>query len=81
MPRNLNALLSSNDYRSKLPVIYISSTKQNCLPQSFGWMTICCESCSALHWLLECVKISSKNSPRFENCCKQGSVVLEPPKD
>lgn len=44
-------------------------------------MTIRCENCSALHWLLERVKTSSKNSLRFENCCKQGSVILEPPKD
>ena len=81
MPRDPNTLLPPDDYRSKLPAAYISSTKQNCLPLLLGRMTIRCESCSALHWLLEKVKTSSKNSPRFENCCKQGSVVLEPPKN
>lgn len=86
MPRDPNAALSTfslnvDNYRSQLPAAYISSTRQNCLPQQLGRMIIQCESCSALHWLLERVKTSSKIHPQFESCCKQGSTILDPPKE
>lgn len=81
MFQDLNALIPLDDYCSKLPTAYISSIKQNCLPQLFRRITIHYKSGSALYWLFECVKIFSKISPRFENYCKQGSVVLEPSKD
>lgn len=44
-------------------------------------MNICCQFFSALHWLQERVSTSSIQNPRFENCCKQGAIVLEAPQN
>ena len=39
-------------------------------------MTKCCPHCRALHLLSERRSISSKDSPKWESCCKEGDVVL-----
>lgn len=44
-------------------------------------MNVHCEFCLALHWLQERVSTSSVQNPRFENCCKQGAIVLEAPQN
>lgn len=44
-------------------------------------MNIRCQFCSALHWLQERVFTSSIQNPRFENCCKQGAIVLGAPRN
>jgi hypothetical protein len=45
---------------------------------SFGGMNVTCDVCGALHWLDECIKASSKTSPRFSRCCHHGKVRLDP---
>lgn len=42
-------------------------------------MNVRSQFCSALHWLQERVSTSSVQDPSFENCCKQGAIVLEAP--
>ena len=44
-------------------------------------MNVCCQFCSALHWLQERVSTSSVQNPSFENCCKQGAIVLKAPRN
>ena len=44
-------------------------------------MTAPCPACGALHWLAECLSNSSKTSPRFGTCCKQGKIRLPPLRD
>ena len=40
-------------------------------------MNVPCQFCLVLHWLQERVSISSWQNLQFENCCKQGAIVLE----
>ena len=40
-------------------------------------MNVHCQFCSALHWLQERVSTSSVHNPCFENCYRQGAIVLE----
>ena len=68
------------EYLSLLPAAYNSSTRQ-CIPEQLGRMNIPCQFCSALHWLQERVSTSSRQNPWFENCCKQGAIVLEAPRN
>ena len=44
-------------------------------------MNVSCQFCSALYWLQERVSTSSRQNPRFKNCCKQGAIVLEAPRN
>jgi hypothetical protein len=39
-------------------------------------MNIECPDCSALHWIAERISTSSKSSPQFSRCCKEGGVKL-----
>ena len=68
------------EYLSLLPAAYNSSTRL-CTPEQLGRMNVCCQFCSALHWLQERVSTSSMRNPSFENCCKQGAIVLRAPRD
>ena len=43
-----------------------------------GEMNSICPSCKALHFSSERVKGSSLAAPRFQTCCKEGQVVLDP---
>ena len=44
-------------------------------------MNICCQFCSKLHWLQERISTNTMQNPSFENCCKQGAIGLEAPKN
>ena len=44
-------------------------------------MNVLCQFFSSLHWLQEHVSTSFWQNPRFENCCKQGAIVLEAPQN
>jgi len=47
-----------------------------------GRMNIECPDCGALHWIAERILHSGKTHPKFEKCCKHGSVslpLLQPP--
>ena len=68
------------EYLTLLPSAYNSSMRL-CTPELLGRMHVCYQFCSALHWLQERVSISSMRNPSFENCCKQGAIVLEAPRD
>ena len=44
-------------------------------------MSIPCPECGALHWIAEKLSASSRTTPRFGLCCKQGKVKLPPLRD
>ena len=66
------------EYLNLLSAAYNSSICQYILEQ-LNCINIPCQFCLALHWLQERVSISSQQNLRFENCCKQGAIILEVP--
>ena len=82
--------IATHNTRSHSPSVKRDSTDQEVLPVarrpylepenplSFGPISIPCDICTALHWLDERIKASSKSSPRFAHCCHHGKVRLDP---
>jgi hypothetical protein len=59
----------------RIPKGFISEYRQ-CQQLNCGQMNIECPDCGALHWIAERISNSSKSSPQFSRCCKEGGVKL-----
>ena len=60
--------------------MYNSSMRQY-TPEQLGCINVYCQVCLAFDWLQKRVSISSIQNPSFENCYKQGAIVLKASQD
>ncbi|POS82138.1 hypothetical protein EPUL_005344, partial [Erysiphe pulchra] len=70
--------LSLRGYNRALPAGYHSQYNRNMPTHDLGDRISICPFCKALHWVQERVHSSSMRNPRFQTCCKEGQVVIDP---
>lgn len=77
-PRRLPTWLLAPGFRRLKPAGYVSRYRPTLAIHDLGERNSICPNCKALHFSSEKVKSSSLAAPRFQTCCKEGQVVLDP---
>ncbi|POS81914.1 hypothetical protein EPUL_005159, partial [Erysiphe pulchra] len=76
--RRLPPWLTPRGQNRAVPAGYVSQYKNDMPLHDLGDRTSICPFCKALHWPQERVHGSSIGNPRFQTCCKEGKVIIEP---